>query len=211
MYYFSFIPIELIELIIPYLDTEGLSSFLDSYDVKDLINWTIVYNLHFLQFKNVGYGEYKMFLSIEQLKQKLKLKESVEEIYNLKELDLANNKITEIPKEIGMLINLEELELSYNKITKIPDTMGKLINLQYLSLFGNKIVDLPETFGNLINLQVLNLRNNEIIKIPKSVGNLRNLEYLYLQNNKISITVEKLTNEEMTKLKLLLPHTKIIL
>ena len=225
MEYILFVPSELIELIIPYLNDSELISFLEVYDVKNFINWTTVYSLHFLQVKNVDYKEYKTFLSIEKLKEKLNLRWSLEELINLKELFLSNSQIEEIPKEIGELINLRELKLNKNEIKEIPSEIGKLINLKYLYLHNNKIVDVPKEIGELINLRELNLSSNQITEIPPEIGKLTNLKYLYLHNNKIvdvpkglgnltnlyNLTIynNKLSNEEINKIKILLPNARI--
>ena len=202
MDYISFIPIELIELIIPYLDNDGLVSFLKYHDVKNFINWTTVYTLHFNKIRNVNYGLYFSFLSIEMLRCKFNLKENVEEIYNLKVLDLTRGLIKEIPPEIEQLINLEGLHLNHNEIIKISKEIGKLTNLQYLDLSYNKIKDIPETVGNLTNLKELHLDNNQIKGIPETVEKLINLQFLTLHN--------KLDNNEKNKLRSLLLNTHFI-
>lgn len=190
MDYFSFIPFELIELIISYLNDSELVSFFEVYDVKDFINWTNVYTLHFLQFKSVGYGEYFTFLSVERLKGELKLKETVEELINLEKLDLRSSGIEKIPKEIGELVKLKELNLFDNQITEIPPEIGKLINLKELNLSFNKIKEIPKEIGHLINLKELYLYNNQIINFPEEIGNLTNLKILDLDNNKFPIPSE---------------------
>jgi uncharacterized protein YutE (UPF0331/DUF86 family) len=47
-------------------------------------------------------------LGIEVLKNKLKLKQSIEELSSLQELDLSNNQLKSIPSEIGKLSSLQE-------------------------------------------------------------------------------------------------------
>ena len=46
---------------------------------------------------------YQLLYSLLQLKNKLKRTETIYELYELKKLSLSNNKLTEIPKEIGAL------------------------------------------------------------------------------------------------------------
>ena len=67
---------------------------------------------------------YKILYSLSQLKNKLKRKENIYDLYELKVLDLYNNKLTEIPKEIGTLSNLQFLNLDKNKLTEIPKEIG---------------------------------------------------------------------------------------
>ena len=53
---------------------------------------------------------------------------------NLKELDLSDINLTELPVEIGKLKNLQTLYLSDNKLIELPKEIGKLKNLQILYL-----------------------------------------------------------------------------
>jgi len=50
-------------------------------------------------------------------------------LINLLYLSLDNNKIKEIPKEIGNLINLNYLDLNNNEIKEIPKEIKILDNL----------------------------------------------------------------------------------
>ena len=229
MDYISFIPIELIEIIVPYLDTAGLESFLKYHDVKNFINWNTVYTLHFNKIRNANYGLYFSSLSIEKLKEKLNLEGTEEEIYNWKSLNLSRNSIEEIPKEIGQLINLKELDLNNNRIKEIPQEIGKLINLEILNLDHNQIEKIPESIGKLINLKKLFLENNNLMIISSGIENLKNLNILDINNNQLlsitkdifkikSLTYLKylflnnnmLTTDEYTKLRSFLPDARII-
>lgn len=227
MNYFSFIPFELFEQILPYLNKDELLSFLSFYDVKDDLNWNIIYSLHFYKSKRgVDYEIYILWLSLEKLKEKLKLDYQLDDLINLKLLDLGNNNLTAIPEEIGDLINLQILNLDNNKLTKVPKAIGKLRNLQILNLGNNKITELPKEIGNLKNLQTLGLYRNKLTEIPKKTEQLTNLKILHLGNNeliKIPKEIASLSNlkelnlydnneinqSEVNKIRSLLPNTKI--
>jgi hypothetical protein len=60
---------------------------------------------------------------------------------NLKMLDLENNLLTEIPKEIKLLENLEGLYLSGNKLKTLPDELGELSNLKTITLINNNFTE----------------------------------------------------------------------
>ena len=52
----------------------------------------------------------------------------------IKEIDLSNNKLSEIPVEIINLENLQYLDLSSNPISKLPKEMSKMKNLKEITL-----------------------------------------------------------------------------
>jgi len=107
MTYFSFIPFELSEIILSFLFVDDFNSFINSNILSDSINWTTVYNLHFISKENhVSYSSYLKDISIEKIKFVFKLTDSIEEINILQTLYLNNNEIKEIPKEIKILDNL---------------------------------------------------------------------------------------------------------
>ena len=120
------------------------------------------------------------------LKEKLKIRQDINEIYSLKELSVNNNEIKEIPKEIGNLSNLQVLSLGYNEIKEIPPAIGKLSNLEYLYLSNNAITVIPPEIGKLSNLEYLYLSNNAITEIPPEIEQLSKLRVLYLYNNNIT-------------------------
>ena len=105
----------------------------------------------------------------------------LDNLVNLRELDLSYNRITEI-KGLNNLVNLQKLDLSDNMITEIKG-LDNLTNLQKLDLSNNMITEI-KNIDNLSNLQTLDLTNNMIIEI-KNIDNKYNLQTLYVQDNKI--------------------------
>ena len=143
---------------------------------------------------------YTLLYDLTNLKNKLGLEESIQEIYQMKRLYLGDNQIKEIPKEIGPLTynqikeipkeltqlhNLQELYLNENQIKEIPKEIGQLHNLQNLSLERNQIKEIPKEIGQLHNLKELWLTSNQIKEIPKELKQLHNLQYLWLYDNQI--------------------------
>ena len=53
--------------------------------------------------------------------------EQLENIVNVKMLDLRENKITKLPDEIHCLQSLERLDVSNNDLSALPFTLGKFI------------------------------------------------------------------------------------
>jgi Leucine-rich repeat (LRR) protein len=67
-------------------------------------------------------------------------------------LDLADNCITSLPKEVCTLTQLSTLLLQHNKLTQLPHDLGNLTGLEVLKLHDNQIAALPETIENLTSL-----------------------------------------------------------
>jgi Leucine-rich repeat (LRR) protein len=80
---------------------------------------------------------------------------------DLEELNLSNNSIGgALQSQINNLQNLKVLNLSNNKFTGVPAEIGQLKNLEVLDLSNNQITGLPSELGNLSNLKTLNLKGN---------------------------------------------------
>ena len=225
MNYFNFTPFELIEITLSYLTKDDLLSFLAFYDIKDNLNWNIIYYLHFGRYKNnINYKKYINWLSLEKLREEFYLKKELEnttelylnssglteipeeivELINLRILNSSNNLLTYLPEEIENLTNLQFLNLSHNNLTELPKEIGNLIKLKYLYLNHNKLVSIPKEIGHLNQLEVLDLNDNNLTGLPREIGNLSNLQYLNLSNNKF-------TQLELTEIRSLLPNTRIYL
>lgn len=128
----------------------------------------------------------------------------------LTELDLSNNKLTEI-KNLENLTALSGLNLSSNKLTEIKG-LEKLTHLTKLDLHNNYLTRI-NGLESLIQLRNLYLYNNELIEIKElerlvklttldlSVNKLKNidsleqltqLKYLWLQGNQLTKLPENL-------------------
>ena len=134
--------------------------------------------------------------------------------YNLTELDMSNNHMSDIPPgSLDALTQLQKLDMSNNQISNLrAGVFDKLVFLNELNLRNNRISDLSTgIFNNLTNLQnlylsnncisvleihifsknlelvTLDLNSNKISGIPVGIfTHLKRLRYLYLSNNRIS-------------------------
>lgn len=102
--------------------------------------------------------------------------------YDIWAVDLADNGITEIDKDLWCLKNLSELYLSFNKISEIKN-LEWLTFLKKLDLGNNEIKEI-EWLDKLINLVDLHLWYNQITS-TKWLEKLINLTSLQLQSNKL--------------------------
>lgn len=88
------------------------------------------------------------------------------------ELNIYNNKITEIPDHIfDRFINLEKLNLGKNNIVRLqPHLLELLTNLRELNLKENQLTTLaPHTLDAQRNLRILRLKGNRIFALPDHI------------------------------------------
>ena len=94
---------------------------------------------------------------LEQSKIYTSLAEALQNPNEVRVLNLSKQRITEIPASIAKLKNLQFLELQDNNIEYIAKEIGSLPLLQELYLGKNRLTTLPPEMGNLKNLRVLDL------------------------------------------------------
>ena len=101
-------------------------------------------------------------------------------LQSLRTLELANNSIEELPREIAQLIHLRYLNLSDNAwLKELPKAMCNLCNLQTLTLSKCwRLENLPQGLGKLINLRHLETDSTLIRVLPKGIGRLSSLRTL---------------------------------
>ncbi|KAM9333493.1 uncharacterized protein KZ484_018504 [Pholidichthys leucotaenia] len=108
---------------------------------------------------------------------------------SLRILSLSRNNLTSVPTAIRNLSILAELDLSTNKINKLRcDDFAGLTGLRKLSLYQNSIPYLEEcVFKDLVQLQVLKLQNSQISQLTGAFRRyLPNLRQLHLNGNKLT-------------------------
>lgn len=134
-----------------------------------------------------------------------------QEIFDLADsleiLDLSNNKLSSLPKDLYRLHQLKILFISNNEFEHLPNALGKCPKLEmigfkankiktiadhalpvqtrWLILTDNKIEKLPNNIGKLHRLQKLALAGNELTKLPDTMANCKNLELIRLSANKL--------------------------
>ncbi|XP_023231702.1 poly [ADP-ribose] polymerase 2-like isoform X3 [Centruroides sculpturatus] len=104
---------------------------------------------------------------------------------HLHTLDLQGNKIIELPSALSSL-PLRNLNVADNKIEQFPKEIctGNLMQfLLYLNLNGNLISVLPPEFCHFKQLNSLKISSNKLIKLPENIGKLRNLKVFMARNN----------------------------
>lgn len=122
----------------------------------------------------------------------------LENLTNLKSIDLSKNEITNI-SSLSNLTNLENLFLSYNQINDIAP-LKSLPNLKILYMDKNQISNII-SLKNLTSLHTLSMEYNKIQDLS-ALQNLKQLQELMLSGNSIN-------DEQKNSLKNSLPNCNI--
>ena len=121
---------------------------------------------------------------------------------NLDTLHLEGNAIQELPKEFVNLEKLTYLYLQDNNLQRFPEELLELNNLKYLNISSNhNISNLPEEIGKLEQLETLEIKAIGLTELPDSIGNLSNLKTLGIAYNKLKNLSKEISN--LTELKIL--------
>jgi Leucine-rich repeat (LRR) protein len=89
----------------------------------------------------------------------------------LEELNLTRNPkidFADLFKKLSSVKTLKYLDISENKLTTLPKEIGLLTSLEYLVIGQNAISALPEEFFNLANLKILNVYGSYGYKISET-------------------------------------------
>ena len=110
-----------------------------------------------------------------------------QELVGLKELNIAENRLSEFPYEILCNRSLETLLLSKNCIRNIDEAkLHPALSLRRLDISKNKITQFPSSFGHFFPaLASLCASDNQISKLPSNSLDLRQLRMLNLSNNRL--------------------------
>jgi len=106
------IPSEIIELIVYLLDNESLYNLNEAYPLINL-NWGTVFKYRYGKYKMIEYREYYRYISVEKFKEQ---GEDIEDLLNIKQLDLYSSQIVKIPKGVGQFSKLKYLFLNNNQM-----------------------------------------------------------------------------------------------
>ncbi|MFS0828272.1 NEL-type E3 ubiquitin ligase domain-containing protein [Pseudomonas phoenicis] len=106
----------------------------------------------------------------------------------LRELDLQQNRLTEIPPGLERLTHLRVVRLSRNQIVMTHEgsrRLAQLSRLHSLDLSNNPLERAP-ALANLSRLTQLNLRNTGLQALPELTETLPSAAHLDLRNNRIT-------------------------
>ena len=115
----------------------------------------------------------------------------------LKRLDLSNNYVKEIPKEIVLCENLEELWLSYNPIEIFTYEIVKLSKLAILDIKHTKIDSLPSEIIDLEDLLEFDWRETPLERNLREQHKIPVNELSTLQQVFRNINIRKKTKDQL--------------
>lgn len=103
----------------------------------------------------------------------------------IKNLNLSQCGLKNIPKEITYFKSLIILNLSNNQITSVSAKISKLSKLAILDLSKNQLLSLPAEFASLNKLITLSMHDNQFKQFPDVLLRLPQLKTLNLAFNAI--------------------------
>ena len=121
-----------------------------------------------------------------------KLPPSIMYLKSLKDLELRNCRLKEIPENIGRLKKLRELDVSHNQLTEIPAAIKGCISLERLCVKNNKIKVLPKELFEIKSLAILEAGNNLLTEVPDKIARQCELRNINLSRNQLSCVPEAL-------------------
>lgn len=104
---------------------------------------------------------------------------------HLKELNVSNNLLEELPPNLGDFKTLETIVCKQNTLTSLPASICKLSHLRVLDVRGNHLACLPKGIGKLRKLETLLLGQNHIELFPWSFKELCSLTTLEVGRNEL--------------------------
>lgn len=136
---------------------------------------------------------------------------AIEDLVNLRHLDIASNRLDMFPSEITNCTLLEILDGDGNDFDVLPDSIGNLQNLLRLNLNFVGLKDLPSSIGMCQSLEEIKVHENYLQNLPNTIGLLRKLRILVAHDNCLvelpdelascaNLTHLNVANNQLTKL-----------
>ncbi|OZJ04056.1 hypothetical protein BZG36_03569 [Bifiguratus adelaidae] len=113
---------------------------------------------------------------------------------NLRFLSIANNYFTEFPKILCEIPSLEDLDISFNKISSLPDESSKMESLRSFRAVANELAgELPASWSELEHLREVDIRQNAITSLT-TLSAVLSLQKLTCDYNAVSVVQTEFPN-----------------
>jgi hypothetical protein len=80
-------------------------------------------------------------------------------------------------------VKLRWLTLTDNRLSELPPELGRCFSLQKLMLAGNQLTHLPDSLANCIHLELMRLSVNQLVELPLWLTELPSLAWLAYAGN----------------------------
>ena len=121
------------------------------------------------------------------------LPKEIAQLKKLKILFASNNQFNTLPEALGMCPNLEMIGFKSNQISYVP-ALSLPLKLRWLILTGNRIETLPDTLGECKLMQKMMLAGNQLTSLPENLHQLHNLELVRISANNLTQCPDQLLN-----------------
>ena len=105
--------------------------------------------------------------------------------YVISQLNLSDNKLTELPLAVFQIESLIRLDVSRNNINTLPSDDWMCCSLNYFDISHNHLMSLPLVLFTLPELKELLCNNNAIREVPLKFWLAPKLQKFHLQRNKL--------------------------
>lgn len=100
-----------------------------------------------------------------------------------------SNQIVDVPAA-SLPAKLRWLILTDNRVQQLPNNIGACVELQKLMLAGNQLASLPDSLANCHNLELIRLATNQLEHLPSWLFLLPRLTWLAYAGNPVSAQLE---------------------
>ena len=90
----------------------------------------------------------------------------------IRTLDLSDNNIQVLPRNLGMCAFLEALLVRDNRLAEFPQSAKQLKSLTHLDAAGNSLDSIPEMLTYTPNIKILDLSRNQITSLYRTVDSI---------------------------------------
>jgi hypothetical protein len=109
--------------------------------------------------------------------------------HSLRMVGFKANRIEHVPAE-ALPPRLRWLILTDNRISQLPSELGERPLLQKLMLAGNQLTELPHSLINCHNLELIRIASNRLTQLPEWLLTLPSLTWLAYAGNPVEMAVD---------------------
>lgn len=139
------------------------------------------------------------------------LSKEVSALKNLKSINLSGNRLQTSENYIllGNLPKLESLWITNNQLNQLPLEIGQLSSLRNLYMEHNELTTLPDSLADLEKVWVLHAGHNKFKELPIVFTQMPSLLLLHINNNSITTIPEEYAQEKYSLMGLIMDHNSL--